>query len=317
MAADVIPCGEGAYVAIPDTSPRRLTAEEIEAFQRDGVVCLRGMYSPEWVAAIEALLEGARQRPGVPFPGVSETFRSDAFTWHFDDAVRDFVLYGPSASAAQQVFGSQKVNFFYDQIFIKEALTPDPTPWHHDASFWPLEGDQIASLWTSVDPVDASSSALEFVAGSHKWDKLWKPVGVGGVVMSGEDLESLPDINANRADYNILSWALEPGDALLFHARTVHGAQGNKSPNVHRRAITTRWCGDDVIYRPLNDQMPMAWDHGLQPGDPLGGPIFPQVLPELDTEALAARLAGPVAPDPELMRQATEQMMNAKRVEVR
>jgi ectoine hydroxylase-related dioxygenase (phytanoyl-CoA dioxygenase family) len=91
--------------------------------------------------------------------------------------VGDFVLYGPSAHAAQQVFGSKKVTLFYDQIFIKEALTLDPTPWHHDVTFWPIEGEQIASVWTSVDSVDANSSALEFIAGSHRWNKLCKSVG--------------------------------------------------------------------------------------------------------------------------------------------
>lgn len=299
------------------TPARSLTSDEIQDFRRDGVVCLRGLYTPEWVARIETALEAARERPAPPVPGVSATFRSDAFTWHFDDAVRDFVLYGPSAHVAQQVFGSSRVNLFYDQVFIKEALTPDPTPWHHDASFWPIEGDQIASLWTSVDAVDAESSALEFIVGSHRWDKLWKPVGVGGTVMSNEPLDELPDIDARRGEYEILSWALEPGDALLFHARTVHGAQGNKSPHTSRRAITTRWCGDDVVYRPRAQEMPIPWSHGLQPGDPLNGPVFPQVLPELDLVALGPRLEGPVFPDPELMRQAIEQLSNAERVQIR
>ncbi|MZG19562.1 phytanoyl-CoA dioxygenase family protein [Streptomyces sp. SID5914] len=301
----------------PDAAARPLTDEEVEDFRRDGVVCVRGLYTPEWVATIESALDAVRERPALSVPGVSASFRSDAFTWHFDDAVRDFVLYGPSAHIARQVFGSKKVNLFYDQIFIKEALTSDLTPWHHDASFWPLEGDQIASLWTSVDAVDANSSALEFIAGSHRWDKLWKPIGVGGIVVSSEPLEALPDIDAHRSDYRILSWALEPGDALLFHARTVHGAQGNKSPDTSRRAIATRWCGDDVVYRPRVQEMPIPWAHGLRPGDPLSGPVFPRVLPELDRDALAERMRGPVFPEPELMRQAIEQMTNAERVQVR
>jgi ectoine hydroxylase-related dioxygenase (phytanoyl-CoA dioxygenase family) len=294
----------------------RLTAEEVDDFHRDGVVVLRGYYSPEWVARLEAALDEARQRPAPTAPGISEGFRSDFFLWHYDDAVRDFVLYGPSACAAQQVFGSKKVTFFYDQIFIKEALTPDPTPWHHDATFWPIEGEQIASVWTSVDSVDAETSALEFIAGSHRWNKLWKPIAPGGYVVSGEKLERLPDIDAHRDEYDILSWAVEPGDALLFHARTVHGSRGNKSINTARRAITTRWCGDDVVFRPLSKQMPIPWQHGLQPGDPLGGSVFPQVLPELDREALAARLKGPVWPDPEMMKSAIDQLMQAERVDV-
>jgi hypothetical protein len=157
---------------------------------------------------------------------------------------------------------------------------------------------------------------LEFIAGSHRWEKRWKPIGVGGVVISDEPLEALPDIDAERDKYDIVSWAVEPGDALLFHARTVHGARGNRSANRGRRALTTRWCGDDVVYRPISGQMPLMWSHGLQPGDSLSGRLFPQILPEMDEAALAERLRGAVGPDPELVAKAVQQIAAAERVPV-
>jgi hypothetical protein len=36
---------------------RRLTAEEIDDFHRDGVAVLRRYYSPEWVGRLEAALD--------------------------------------------------------------------------------------------------------------------------------------------------------------------------------------------------------------------------------------------------------------------
>lgn len=302
---------------LPQQPTRSLTPDQLEAYRRDGVVCVRALYSPDCVAHLAKALDQIFQAGSFEFPGIGATFKSDAFSWLTNDAIRDFVLNGPTACIAQQAMESKKVNFFYDQIFIKQALTPDPTPWHHDATFWPLEGNDIVSLWTSVDPVNAESSALEFVAGSHLWDKRWKPVGAGGVVVSSEDLEYLPDINADREKYNIVSWDLEPGDALLFHARTVHGSRGNRSPNQARRAITTRWCGDDVVFRPIEGQMPIVWAHGLKPGEHLGGPIFPQILPTIDNTAIAARMDGPVLPVPELAMQAMMQLGNAERVPVK
>ena len=239
----------------PENPSRPINPKEIEAYRRDGVVCLRGLYSSHWVASLTEALETicATPSPINEKTGAltSEGFRSDAFTWMVNDQVRDFVLQGPSAAVAQQAFGSRRVNFFYDQIFVKRRLTPDPTPWHQDATFWPLHGQQIASLWTSVDAVDASTSALEFVAGSHLWPQRFEAVAPGGLVLSDDDeLDSVPDIEAERDRHRILSWALEPGDALLFHALTLHGARGNRSPDTQRRAITTRWCGDDVVYSP-------------------------------------------------------------------
>ena len=262
------------------------------------------------------MLDAICARP-TPFGQAHDKFRSDVFTWHLVDEVRDFVLFGPSAHIARQAFGSNKINFFYDQIFVKQELTPDPTPWHHDKTFWPIDGEQIASLWTSVDPVTAETSALEFIAGSHLWPNRYKAVGAGGIVMSSEPLDELPDIEADRDAYNILSWDLKPGDALLFHALTLHGARGNRSPNQKRRAITTRWCGDDVVFRPSGRQMPIPWEHGLEPGEPLSGPVFPEVLPQIDQVSLAPRMQGPIFPAPHLIAEIGQHIAAAERVPVK
>jgi ectoine hydroxylase-related dioxygenase (phytanoyl-CoA dioxygenase family) len=301
----------------PEQPVRPVTPREIEDYQRNGVVCLRGVYSTKWVDYLRETLDAFYARGGLDGFGVSSKFRFDAYTWMTDDAVRDFVLSAPSAHIAQQAMGSKRINFFYDQIFIKAAMTPDPTPWHHDATFWPLEGQQVCSLWTSVDVVDAESSALEFVAGSHRWKKRWKPVGVGGVVISNEPLEALPDIDADRSRYDIVSWALEPGDALLFHAQTVHGSRGNRSATTPRRAIATRWCGDDVVYRPVDGQAPPLWDDGLSGGDKLGGAMFPQILPQPDEVALAARMRGPVPPDASRLERLMGHLATTERVPVK
>ena len=41
-----------------------------------------------------------------------------------------------------------------------------------------------------------------------------------------------------------LAWEAEPGDAIAFHGRTIHGAPGNKSLNRHRRVLSLRWLGE-------------------------------------------------------------------------
>ena len=293
-----------------------LEPEQIEAFWRDGVICVRGLYSAEWVARLTDALDSIISQPSPITRMPRDTnFHSDLYTWLTNDTVRDFVLHGPSAGLAQQVFQSQRVNFFYDQIFVKEEMSPHPTPWHHDFTFWPIEGDQIASLWTSVDAVNAESSALEFVAGSHRWPQRYRAIGTDGTDFStGENREELPDIEADRSKFDIVSWEVRPGDALLFHALTLHGARGNRSANTKRRAITTRWCGDDVVYRPKG--MPLPYNCELTPGDQLSGRLFPQILPTIIEAELRQRMAGFVLPDPEAIGAVVRRIQTADRVAV-
>lgn len=283
---------------LPETPPRALSEAEIERFWRDGVVILRGFYSEKWISLVrEALDEICGLRDGAAEAPRDPPFRADAYTWHSNDRVRDFALFGPTADLARQVLRSERINLFCDQIFVKQALNRERTPWHHDFTFFPLSGTQIASVWTSADPVRTDESALEFVVGSHRWPQRFRPLGVGGVVKSLAPLAATPDFDREREDYEIAGWDVEPGDAIVFHALTLHASRGRPAGNRHRRAIATRWCGDDVRFAPTGEELQVPWPHGLAPGDPLGGPVFPQVLPEIRPEEIAARMQGPIAPD--------------------
>lgn len=286
----------------PEAPSRSLTEEEIEGFRRDGVLLLRDFYSQDWVATLrQGLDEICGLRAGAGEAAQDPWFRADAYTWHTNDRVRDFSLFAPTAHAVRQVLRSDRINLLGDQIFFKQAGNAERTPWHHDFTFFPLAGEQIASVWTSVDPVRREESALEFVVGSHRWPQRFRPLGVGGVVKSVAPLAATPDLEAG--DYEIAGWDLQPGDAVVFHALTLHASRGRPAGERHRRAIATRWCGDDVRFAPTGEELQVPWPHGLRPGDPLGGPVFPQVLPEILPEEIAARMQGPIPPDSALVRQ--------------
>ena len=67
----------------------------------------------------------------------------------------------------------------YDISFIRAPSkfyqgTEKETPWHHDQSYYPIDGFCMASIWMPVDPVPKDSS-LKFVKGSHKWCQWFHP----------------------------------------------------------------------------------------------------------------------------------------------
>ena len=55
----------------------------------------------------------------------------------------------------------------------------------------------------------------------------------------------MPDIDSG--DYDIRSWAIEPGDVVAFNFRTVHGANAN-TLDTKSRTISFRLVGDDARY---------------------------------------------------------------------
>ena len=62
-------------------------------------------------------------------------------------------------------------------------------------------------------------------------------------------LDDLPDIESDRSAYEIIGWALEPGDAVFFNMLTLHCAGGVEGPQ-RRRVLSLRFLGDDVTHAP-------------------------------------------------------------------
>jgi ectoine hydroxylase-related dioxygenase (phytanoyl-CoA dioxygenase family) len=266
----------------PAAPLRLLTDAEVDAFVEDGVVCVRSVMPPEWLdAAAEAIARNLEDPTliGQVISLPDQGFLNDIFVWLHDEGVRRFVLESPVANIAAQALaglGARTTTFFYDQTFVKEPGTQVPTPWHHDLTFWPVEGSQVCSIWMPLDPVTTETSGLEYVLGSHRWTQRFKAITPDySEYMINPELDDVPDIDAHRDEYRVMAWDMEPGDVLVFHPLVVHGSAGNSSTTTRRRAIATRWFGDDVVYRDLPYTMPLPPGHGLTDGEPFGGPLFP------------------------------------------
>jgi ectoine hydroxylase-related dioxygenase (phytanoyl-CoA dioxygenase family) len=64
---------------------------------------------------------------------------------------------------------------------------------------------------------------------------------------------------------------MQPGDAVAFHFRTVHGAPGNVS-SVPRRVFSARWVGADARFARRNGPSSPPFPHlALEDGAPLDG----------------------------------------------
>jgi ectoine hydroxylase-related dioxygenase (phytanoyl-CoA dioxygenase family) len=228
-----------------------------QVLAEDGVVLLKGALSPDEVQAVEDVYEYGRAHPSpgayTVYPETGATFYIDTFNaanWPAyvpafkDTSVPDHVA---------RLWGSDDVWFFYEQLFLKEGGSMRRTPWHQDSSYLPVDGQHVAVCWISLDPLTAEES-LEFVRGSHAG-----PMFNTSAFDSGDDtkpidptldLPRLPDVEASRDDFDIVSWAIEPGDMVVFHPNALHGG-APISPGRRRRTVSLRYFGADATFRPL------------------------------------------------------------------
>lgn len=248
-------------------------------YDRDGIVCLRSVFDEGWIAFMGEAVDQAMAAPGrhgEEYARSGGRFFGDLDLWQRHEAFRRFVFESPAAEIAGRIMRSQKVNFLYDQLLVKEPGTAERTPWHQDQPYWAVAGRQVCSLWVPFDPV-AEETCVEYVAGSHAWPEFSPYHFADGTAYAGTGLPPLPDIEAERDRHRILRFALEPGDCLVFQAMIVHGAPGNRSQH-RRRALATRWTGDDARYcvRPGEVAIPTS-DPGLSHGDIMDCDLFPVI----------------------------------------
>ncbi len=263
------------------TAPlRRITEEEVSAYERDGVVLLKGIVDGDWIAFASEAVDELYANPGPNarrwrVSAAHSEFYEEAELSERSAAIREFVRDSPTAEIASMVMRSETATCIYDQIFIKEPGHIKGTDWHQDLPYFPADGSQLCVIWMALDKVEREHS-LEFVRASHRSGQLFHFAGSG----HGEiDLPTVPDVYSDPEKYEIVGWPTEPGDLLIFHLATLHGSQTRKNVPTRRRTLSTRWAGDDARYTLTNRVPDMRRSVPLRQGDKLPCDIFPQVWP--------------------------------------
>jgi ectoine hydroxylase-related dioxygenase (phytanoyl-CoA dioxygenase family) len=255
----------------------------ITAFQRDGAVLIPGLLKD----MVADLADGVAENMAAPSPfertykpadGTAPFFQ-DFCNWQRIPSYRRAVLESPMAEVGARLMGSRTARIFHEHVLVKEPGNSIKTPWHQDQPYYLVDGLQSVSFWVPLDPVPREI-CVEYVGGSHRWGRNFRPQRFdGSALYQGDDSEAVPDVEQNRAAFNILGWAMEPGDAVAFDFRTLHGAPANTTLN-RRRAISFRWVGDDARFAKRLGRTSPPFPHlTYEDGAPFDAPDFPAVWP--------------------------------------
>ncbi|WP_170451025.1 phytanoyl-CoA dioxygenase family protein [Ruegeria arenilitoris] len=258
-----------------------VSPEMIETYRNDGVVLVKGLFADH----VDALREGVARNMADPGPYASENkkegetgrFFDDYCNWSRIPEFRQVIQASPVAEVASDLMESRSVQMFHDHVLVKEPGTSMATPWHQDGPYYFVEGRQTISFWSPLDPV--TQATLRCVAGSHLWEKEVLPtrwVSEEGFFPDEGQYIAVPDPEAEGM--RIVEFDMEPGDAVAFNFRTLHGARGNQSDS-RRRAFSLRLVGDDARYveRPGRTSPPFP-GHDMRAGQRLREDWFPVLL---------------------------------------
>jgi len=285
----------------PTGVPRRdVSDEEIATFWRDGVVCLRDilptgdvlamadpidrMLAADEAADLTAMADALESGAGatrlvdteVVASGVARgRFRGGTDHWCVHPEFAAFATASAVPRVVAALLRSDNVWLYEDSVLVKEPGTQERTGYHQDMAYFHLDGDNVCTTWIPLDEVDDSTGAVHYVVGSHLDDTEYRPnMFVSDMQLPGTIGEAVPDYST-VTDATIVSFETKPGDLVVHHARTIHGAGANSSATRRRRAISIRYAGDGVVFRRRVGAPEKPHHAALADGDRLSPPAFP------------------------------------------
>jgi phytanoyl-CoA dioxygenase PhyH len=258
----------------------KLSQEQVEFFQKNGYLAGVKMLD-DW--QINLLRNELGELSDVNHPGheLFYEFHSNESTdpstilfhalgaWRITPGFHD-VLWNPRfLVAASQLLGNVPVRFWHDQLFSKPAKKGGVVAWHQDYSYW-TRTKPIAHLtcWCALDDSTKENGCLQYIAGSHKWGLLPKPVIAG-------ELHGIKDFlnEEQKKQFENPQFAeVKAGEAIFHHSLTLHGSGENKS-NKQRRAFVINVFADGVASD--SDDALLEGVPPVKKGEKMEGRFFP------------------------------------------
>jgi len=118
---------------------------------------------------------------------------------------------------------------------------------------------------------------------------LYKQVGFGDEELDpnathmehNSDADVAPQFDKYPDKYELVTWDYKAGHAVLFNGLVAHSSGGNSSLTQRRVAYSTRWIGEDTVFKVKPGyQGPTLFpdeDEGIKEGEPLTSRRFPLV----------------------------------------
>jgi hypothetical protein len=253
----------------------------LNAFDRDGHCCVPGLASAEECAKyLPVISAGVDRWHPQPAPLAERDTYGSAFLQAMalrglGAEERRFVDSPRFAEVAARLLGVAGVRLYHDQALFKEP-GGGRTPWHQDQNYWPLDTDDVVTMWMPLRDLDCKVGSMTFVDGSHRRGD----VGAG-------DISDASDA-AIAAAIDREGWStsthgsLRAGDATFHRGWTLHSAGPNPTEAM-RPVMTVIYFADGARVtkpeRPEQEFDLRVWLGGASPGDIANAPGNPLLFP--------------------------------------
>jgi hypothetical protein len=199
--------------------PKRLSAQQVENYRRDGFLSPVRMISAADAAQARRALEETEASLGGALRGPTRTKLYLRYPWVYRLAINPCIL-----DAVEDLIGPD-ILLYQNTVWAKNAGENTYVSFHQDNTYFGHAPCDVVSAWLALSPSKPESGSMRFLAGSHKLGQL--PVRYD--VEERNMLSSGQHVDADLSAFKPVATSLEPGEASLHHAWLVHGSPPNVS----------------------------------------------------------------------------------------
>jgi ectoine hydroxylase-related dioxygenase (phytanoyl-CoA dioxygenase family) len=258
----------------------KLSMTEIQQFQRDGHVLVRGLasldevevYRPVIESVVEEVAEGHDTQGRID--DYSKLFTQVTNVWRLSEEGRRIVFSRRFAAVAAQLLGVPSVRLYHDQALFKPPGA-GRTPWHQDRYYWPLDTDRTVTMWLALVDVPEEMGPMCFASGSHR------ATGLGELAISDDTDRRLTALIAARK-WPVWSEPVRAGDATFHSGGTLHSAGANRSERVREVLTVIYYAAGVRASQPANDNQRVDLEvflPGIRPGEEAKSELNPVLYP--------------------------------------
>jgi len=211
----------------------KLSKEQLEEFNRNGFLILRGFYDTKNCEIIREIakvhlkykiepIETEYEYIGVDKDEFKKSVRRLRQVYDRDIVFKNWMRNEEIKPILSQVLDEEPilVTAHHNSIMTKKAKTSSSTEWHQDIRYWRYDSDNLVSVWLALQEENQENGVLEFIPGSHKMQ--FNSEQFDEKEFFRADYEANKDLISKKT-----SFELKAGDVVLFHCKLLHRANAN------------------------------------------------------------------------------------------
>lgn len=278
---------------LPDLSSEYVVSlEEVNQFQQNGHILLKEVVSPDEMTVyrphiVDAVMNYDLEEEILEqiAAGRKNGWRFVHNLWERDEVARQFILARRFAKIAADLMAVNAVRLLRDESYFKEPGGAS-TPWHQDCDFFPLDTQQVISMWIALSDISEEMAPLTFASGSHK-EGYFEPEGNN--ILQGFSEQSLIKRGFQLNNHG----AMRAGDATFHAGWTLHSSGVNTSDRMREALVIVYYQDGARVWLPQLESHQGNYLQGC-PKDIIRQQHLVRCLPGLKNGDLAASYKNPL-----------------------